>query len=148
MRARVLIVEDEIEIAELISLYLKREGIEVTQVESGEDGLQKLEKEAFDLAVLDINLPGIDGFEFLQAARKKSAIPVVIVSARDTDEDMVLGLGIGADDFVTKPFSPKVLAARVRAHLRRFLDSQASAKKFIRFGPFNLDLEGYALQKE
>jgi DNA-binding response OmpR family regulator len=147
VKAKVLIVEDEREIAELMSEYLTREGIETTLVETGEEGFRVLEGEGIDLVILDINLPGIDGFEFLQTLRKEYTVPVVIVSARNTDEDMLLGLGIGADDFVTKPFSPKVLTARVRAHLRRFFDSRKGGIKPIRFGHFFLDMEGSTLEK-
>ena len=88
----------------------------------------------------------MDGFEFLQRLRKTSAVPVMIVSARDADEDMILGLGIGADEFVTKPFSPKVLVARVRAMLRRTTDLKASPNS-IHFGDFLLDIDGYLLKK-
>lgn len=148
MKAKVLIVEDEREIGELVAVYLEREGIETTLVETGEDGLITLKGGGIDLVVLDINLPGIDGFEFLQLLRKEYTLPVVIVSSRTSDEDMVLGLGIGADDFVTKPFSPKVLAARVRAHLRRFFDSKEGQMKEVQFGPFHLDMEGNILERE
>ncbi len=102
MRAKVLIIEDEREIGELIAVYLKKEGIETVLILTGEEGLEAIERGNFDLVVLDINLPGIDGFEFLQIIRKKRDLPVVIVSARDTDEDMVLGLGIGADRLCNK----------------------------------------------
>jgi DNA-binding response OmpR family regulator len=148
VKAKVLIIEDEREIGELVNEYLVREGIETTLVESGEEGLKRLQNDPYDLIVLDINLPGIDGFEFLSKVRKEHDLPVVIVSARNTDEDMVLGLGIGADDFVTKPFSPKVLIARVRANLRRFFDSKTESKNLFRFGPYTLDLEGNILEKE
>ena len=132
--------------AELVRLYLQKEGMEAIIRETGEEGLAEFEKGKFDLVVLDINLPGIDGFEFLQRLRKSSAIPVVIVSARDTDEDMILGLGIGADEFVTKPFSPKVLVARVRAVLRRATELRAGANA-VKFGDFVLDIDGYLLKK-
>ena len=118
MKASVCIIEDDREIGELIGLYLEKEGITYEIFETAEAGLKALKERAFDLLVLDINLPGIDGFEALQIIRKKQNIPVVIVSARDADEDLILGLGLGADDFVTKPFSPKVLVARIRAQLR------------------------------
>ena len=146
MQARVLIIEDVKEMADLIRLYLQKEGMEVTLCETGEEGLEVFARERYDLVVLDINLPGIDGFEFLQRLRKASAVPVVIVSARDADEDMILGLGIGADEFVAKPFSPKVLVARVRAMLRRATDLKASPNS-IRFGEFALDIDGYLLKK-
>jgi len=138
MKAKVLIIEDEAEIGDLIVIYLKKEGIETKQVETGEEGIYELNKSHFDLVILDINLPGIDGFEFLQTIRRDRDIPVIIVSARNTDEDMILGLGIGADDFVTKPFSPKVLVARVRSHLRRFFNSKSEKRKLIGFGNYTL----------
>ncbi len=145
MNANVLIIEDDREIGELVGLYLQKEGITTTLCPTAEEGMSVLESGGFDLLVLDINLPGIDGFEALRGLRKKSNLPVVIVSARDTDEDLILGLGLGADDFVTKPFSPKVLAARVRAHLRRFYELKDAFP--IRFGDFSLDAEGSVIKK-
>jgi DNA-binding response OmpR family regulator len=146
VQARVLIIEDGKEMAELVRLYLQKEGMDASVCETGEDALSRCARERFDLVVLDINLPGMDGFEFLQRFRKSSAVPVMIVSARDADEDMILGLGIGADEFVAKPFSPKVLVARVRAMLRRTTDLKAGPN-CIRFGDFLLDIDGYLLKK-
>ena len=146
MQARILIIEDVKEMAELIRLYLEKEGVAATLCETAEEALVEFARERFDLVVLDINLPGMDGFEFLQRLRKTSSVPVMIVSARDADEDMILGLGIGADEFVTKPFSPKVLVARVRAMLRRTTDLKASPNS-IRFGEFLLDIDGYLLKR-
>ncbi len=140
MRAKVLIIEDEPEISELISLYLSREGLEVLRRGDGESGLAALEAEDPDLLILDLNLPGMDGYEVLQALRRQHGLPVVIVSARTDDADMILGFGYGADDFVQKPFSPKVLAARVRAHLRRKARrAREDGREDIPFGPFRLD---------
>ena len=147
MQAKVLIIEDELEIAELISLYLKKDGIDAVVSDTGEEGLEHFYRDNFDLVVLDLNLPGIDGFEFLQQVRKSSNIPVVIVSSRDSDEDMVLGLGIGADDFVPKPFSPKILVARIRAHLRRFFDYQKHERKLIKFDDYTVDVEGFYCER-
>ncbi|MGA2641036.1 MAG: response regulator transcription factor [Spirochaetia bacterium] len=146
MQARVLIIEDVKEMAELVRLYLQKEGMDAAICETAEEAIAQFARERFDLVVLDINLPGMDGFEFLQRLRKTSSVPVMIVSARDADEDMILGLGIGADEFVTKPFSPKVLVARVRAMLRRTIDMKASPNS-IRFGDFLLDVDGYLLKK-
>ncbi|HEB11783.1 MAG TPA: response regulator transcription factor [Spirochaetales bacterium] len=148
MRAEVLIIEDEREMAELIAMYLQKEGVAVKICESAEQGLAVVEEHTFDLVVLDINLPGIDGFEFLQILRKKSGMPVIVVSAREGDEDIILGLGIGADEFVTKPFPPKVLVARIRALLRRSRsDSSGSSESGLRhFGPYSLDMEGCLLR--
>jgi DNA-binding response OmpR family regulator len=147
MKARVLIIEDEREIGELIAEYLRREGIETVHVDTGEKGLEAVGRCGFDLIVLDINLPGIDGFEFLETLRHRRDIPVIVVSARNADEDLILGLGIGADEFVTKPFSPKVLVARVRAHLRRGARRREACARFFRFGDFSLDVEGCILEK-
>ncbi len=148
MRGKILIIEDEKEIAELISLYLENEGITTFHAESGEDGLLLLSKEDIDLIILDINLPGIDGFEALQKLRVTHTIPVIIVSARTDDADLIMGFGIGADDFVSKPFSPKVLTARVRAHLRRISINKTTARDVIKFGDCTLDLEAYNLKKD
>ena len=148
MKAKILIIEDVKEMGELIGLYLGKEGAETVLCETAEDGLVAFKSGGFDLIVLDINLPGMDGFEFLQHIRKQSTVPVLIVSARDTDEDMILGLGIGADEFVTKPFSPKVLAARVRAVLRRVSDTRPAGQNTVRFADFTLDLDGRLLKKD
>lgn len=146
MNARVLIIEDEKELGELVRLFLEKDGIASTLCGSAEDGLLELNTETFDLIILDINLPGMDGFEFLQIFRKKSNTAVIILSAREADEDVVLGLGMGADEFVTKPFAPKVLVARVRALLRR-VKNEAEKTGRISFGPYSMDTEGYSLIK-
>ena len=144
MKARILVIEDMKEMGELIRLYLEKEGCETDLRETAEDGLEAFRADRFDLIILDINLPGIDGFEFLQRLRSRSNVPVMIVSARDSDEDMILGLGVGADEFVTKPFSPKVLIARVRAMLRR---ASSPPPRSLSFGQFALDLDGGLLAK-
>jgi DNA-binding response OmpR family regulator len=147
MKAKILIIEDVKEMGELIRLYLDKEGAETVLCETAEQGLEAFRAEKFDLTVLDINLPGIDGFEFLQRLRKDSDMPVIIVSSRVADEDVILGLGVGADEFVTKPFSPKVLAARVRALLRRASGAKSGSSSCICFGEFTLDLEAYLLKR-
>lgn len=146
MQAKVIIIEDEPEISELIELYLEKEGVETVTCESGEVGLKALTAGDADLLILDLNLPGIDGYEVLRKLRRCSTVPVIIVSARTDDADMILGFGYGADDFVQKPFSPKVLAARVRAHLRRAADYE-QRRDTIRFGPYQLDAEARLLKR-
>ncbi|MCK5199893.1 MAG: response regulator transcription factor [Spirochaetales bacterium] len=148
MRAKVLIIEDEVELGELVQLYLSKDGIDSDIAVSAEAGFEYMAKHAYDLITLDINLPGMDGFEFLQKFRQSSDIPVLILSAREGDEDIVLGLGLGADEFVNKPFAPKVLVARIRAILRRVRSDQDNTptKKII-FGNFILSTEGYHLEK-
>lgn len=149
MQAKVLIIEDDVEIAELIQLYLKREGIDIHHVSSAEEASVLLDShEDFQLLLLDLNLPGMDGYEFLQAFRRKWDIPVIIVSARIDDADMILGFGYGADDFVEKPFSPKVLAARVRAHLRRERRQNESGGRIIEFGPYRFAPDDQILKKD
>lgn len=145
MKARILIIEDEVELAELIQLYLEREGFETEAVHTAEKGLEHLEGGRIDLLVLDINLPGMDGFELLQRIRPRLGLPVIIISSREADEDIIMGLGVGADEFVTKPFAPRVLVARVRALLRR---ARSESRQVVSFGPYTLDVGGYTLTKE
>ncbi len=119
---RVLIVDDDIKIVELVKLYLNRDGYSVITAYDGNQAL-KLAREAHpDLIVLDIMLPGINGLEICRILREESAIPIILLTARTTEEDRIIGLDLGADDYVTKPFSPKELAARVRAVFRRSQD--------------------------
>jgi two-component system response regulator RegX3 len=148
MQAKVLIIEDEVELSNLESLYLKKEGIETTCVESAEEGIALLNNNDYDLILLDINLPGIDGFEFLTKIRKDLQVPVIIVSAREADEDIIMGLGIGADEFVIKPFAPKVLVARVRAILRRQKQiPKITEDNSICFDEFEIIEDNYCLKQ-
>ncbi|MDR1390524.1 MAG: response regulator transcription factor [Treponema sp.] len=146
MQGSVFIIEDVKELADLVCLYLRNEGLVVQTVETAEEALVCLEKYDPDLIILDLNLPGMDGFEFLSTYRKKRGTPVMIVSARNSDEDLISGFSSGADEFVTKPFSPKVLAARVRALLQRIKDSKETNNIFS-FGPFTIDYDGCVLKK-
>lgn len=117
---RILIVEDDHSIANLQKDYLELSGFSVTIVHNGTDGLATLEKETFHLIILDIMLPGIDGFELLRTIREKEDTPVLLVSARGEEIYKIKGLGLGADDYITKPFSSGELVARVQAHLNKF----------------------------
>ena len=147
MQGRILVIEDVKEMADLIALYLSRDGFEVRCAESGEDGFIIIDEWKPELVILDINLPGMDGLEFLQKYRRESDTPVLIVSARDSDEDQISGLGIGADEYITKPFSPKVLVARVRAMFRRFRDFEKNQENLFNFGPFIIDYDACILKK-
>jgi DNA-binding response OmpR family regulator len=147
MQAKVLIVEDVVEMADLIALFLSKEGMQTVAFENAEAALERLKAESFDIIVLDVNLPGMDGFEFLTEARKITACPVLVVSARSADEDLITGLGHGADEYMTKPFSPKVLVARVRALLRRSRGAEKSLADAFTFGPFTLDRSSCVLRK-
>lgn len=147
MTGNVLIIEDEQELAELVQLYLNKEGLKTSRADSAEKGLELLTGENFDLIILDINLPGMDGFEFLQKFRRDHTNPVIIVSAREADEDVIMGLGVGADEFVIKPFAPRVLTARVRALLRRSKQFSGDQRTIYSFDSFTLDYEGYILKQ-
>jgi two-component system response regulator RegX3 len=149
MQGKILIIEDVKELADLVSLYLGKDGFEPRWAESAEDGLAVLAEWKPDLVILDINLPGMDGFEFLQKFRRDNNTPVLIVSARDSDEDLITGLGGGADEFVTKPFSPKVLVARVRAIFRRVRDfEEKPVANIFNFGSFALDYDACLLRRD
>jgi two-component system response regulator RegX3 len=148
VQGRILIIEDERELADLVSLYLSKDGFEVRAAESAEEGLTIVEEWKPELVILDINLPGMDGFEFLQRFRRDRNTPVLIVSARSSEEDQINGLGGGADEYISKPFSPKVLVARVRAVFRRVRDfDEKEAANLFRFGPFSLDYDACILKK-
>jgi len=153
MQGNILIIEDIKELSDLVALYLNKEGFEVRAAESAEDGFTVIENWKTELIILDVNLPGMDGFEFLQKLRQSKSgvmreMPVLIISARDSDEDQISGLGIGADEYITKPFSPKVLVARVRALFRRFRDfNETNPENVFSFGPFTLDYDSFILKK-
>ena len=118
--SKILIIEDEVAIADLEKDYLELSGFEVAMEHTGDAGLERALTEEFDLVVLDLMLPGIDGFEVCRRIREKKDIPVIMVSAKKDDIDKIHGLGLGADDYMTKPFSPSELVARVKAHMARY----------------------------
>jgi DNA-binding response OmpR family regulator len=116
----VVVVEDDPNIADLLDLYLRREGFRVIQASEGPAGLAAIDRERPRMAILDVGLPGgMDGLELCRRIRAKGSLPVLLLTARDTEIDRILGLELGADDYVTKPFSPRELVARVKAILRR-----------------------------
>jgi DNA-binding response OmpR family regulator len=116
---RVLVVDDDAKTVELVKLYLNRDGYRVLTANDGVEALRLAQEGHPDLIVLDLMLPGIDGLEVCRTLRHESEVPIIMLTARTTDKDKLTGLGLGADDYVTKPFSPRELAARVRAVLRR-----------------------------
>jgi two-component system alkaline phosphatase synthesis response regulator PhoP len=117
---KVLVVDDDVKTVELVKLYLERDGYQALTAYDGVEALRLARESCPDLIVLDLMLPDIDGLEVCRVLRHESDVPIIMLTARTTDQDKLTGLGLGADDYVTKPFSPKVLAARVRAVLRRF----------------------------
>ena len=118
--SKILIVEDEEAIADLEKDYLELSGFEVQIASDGTSGLKKALEEEFHLVILDLMLPGVDGFEICRQIREVKNIPIIMVSAKKDDIDKIRGLGLGADDYMTKPFSPSELVARVKAHLNRY----------------------------
>lgn len=118
--SKILIVEDEVTIADLEKDYLELSGFEVEVETQGDVGLSRALKEEFDLIILDLMLPGVDGFEICRKIRETKNTPIIIVSAKKDDIDKIRGLGMGADDYMTKPFSPSEMVARVKAHLARY----------------------------
>ena len=140
--SKILIIEDEVSIAELEKDYLELSGFEVTMEHSGDTGLNRALNETFDLLILDLMLPGIDGFEICRRVREEKNIPVLMVSAKKEDIDKIRGLGMGADDYITKPFSPSELVARVKAHMARYerlIGSAAKSNEIIEIRGLKID---------
>ena len=117
---KILIVDDDGHIREVVQFALQQAGYVVTEAKSGQEALAQFEAETFDLVVLDITMPGMDGLDVCKEIRKKSRVPIIFLSSRDEELDKVLGLELGADDYMSKPFSPRELVARIKAILRRF----------------------------
>lgn len=148
-RPRIFIIEDVPEMASLIAMYVEKADMQAFSYSTAEAALSEMKTTGEpDCLILDLNLPGMSGFDFLTRIRRdfRPTVPVVIVSARDADEDVIKGLGIGADEFVTKPFSPRVLVARIQAHLRRMTVSSAAAEESVRFGDYVLLLDSNVLK--
>ena len=152
MKPYIYVIEDEEDISKLICMYLSKSLMESKPFYNAEDALSALKSDKMpDLIILDLNLPGMSGFDFLQNIKQtyNTKMPsVMILSARDADEDIIEGLGIGADEFITKPFSPSVLMARIKANLRKKMIITANAEESITFGEFTLLLNSCVLKKE
>jgi DNA-binding response OmpR family regulator len=136
-RPTVLLVEDEQSIGRLVRGYLETAGHRVVWVRSGEEALAELERHRFGIVILDIGLPGMDGFDVCRRVRARSTVPIVMLTARDEEADRVAGLELGADDYVPKPFSPRELAARIKAVLRRTEGFETPAR--VRLGDLEVD---------
>jgi len=142
------IIEDEIEIAELIRDYLEDEGFQVIISTDGQTGIDRFKQDKPQLVILDLMLPKMDGFEVCRLMRKSSDVPVIILSSKNTDMDKVLALGIGADDYVTKPFSPIELVARVKANIRRSNQQNTtsnSSNRVLTFNNLKIDSSAYTV---
>lgn len=147
MAERILIVEDEEKIARFIELELKHEGYEVSKCANGREGLAEAQKGSYDLMLLDIMLPELNGFEVLRRLRRTSALPVILLTARDAVMDKVAGLDGGADDYITKPFAIEELLARIRLVLKKAaVTGPAEKKNCLEFGELMMDTRRYEVR--
>lgn len=157
MADRILVVDDERPIADILKFNLEREGFEVDVAYDGEEAVLKAKQSSFNLVILDIMLPKLDGFSVCKEIRAHSSVPILMLSAKEAEVDKVLGLELGADDYVTKPFSPRELVARVRAILRRLRPVETvqpqhqeppqTPDQILRGGPLELNLTSYDVIK-
>ncbi len=145
---KILVVDDEEHIIELVELYLGKEGYSVLSASEGAEALEKFGVEKPDLLVLDIMLPGMDGLEVLRTIRKSSRVPVIMLTARESEVDKVVGLELGADDYLTKPFSPRELVARVKAVLRRSRPAVEEAEPVLRRRGLTVDADRRRVEVE
>lgn len=153
MKYKILVVEDDKDIAEVIRLYLENEGYEALLAKDGLSGYEMMQKEKINLAVVDIMLPKMNGYDLVKKAREISNIPIVILSAKNLDSDKILGLDLGADDYLTKPFNPLELMARIKSNLRRYYslgsrqDEDEKENKIWQVGELVLDEDAVTLTK-
>ncbi|GEJ99439.1 response regulator transcription factor [Streptomyces sp. NPDC003388] len=139
MPARILVAEDDVKQAQLIRIYLEREGHEVQTVADGRSAIDRARASRPDLIVLDVMMPGVDGLDVCRILRVDSRVPILLLTARSTEEDLLLGLDLGADDYLTKPYSPRELTARVRALLRRARAAEDGRPPLLRAGGLEVD---------
>ncbi len=149
--ANILVVDDQEEILNLLGKYLEREGYNVDMASDGEEGLICFKKKKYDLIILDVMMPKVDGIEVCKKLRNETNAPIIMLTAKDDEIDKVLGLRIGADDYITKPFSMNEFVARINAHLRRyFVLNSGSAQKndsVIEFKDLKIDLKSYTVHR-
>jgi len=144
----ILVIEDEKMIIDIMSFNLKREGFAVREAYDGLTGFEMAQDAEVDLVLLDVMLPRMDGFEVLRRLRAVSTVPIIMVTAREEEEDKILCLEAGADDYITKPFSVKELAARIRANMRRAVSEVRASTQTAAFGPFTVDRDLKEVYKE
>lgn len=149
MNYTILVADDEAEIRDLLRLYLEKDGYRVLEAADGRLAISILEKEEVDMALLDIMMPGLDGYKVLKKIRETSNIPVMILSAKNQDADKILGLDLGADDYLAKPFNPMEVMARINSNIRRFYSLGAKSKdlKQLKVKDLRLDTEACIVYK-
>jgi two-component system response regulator RegX3 len=138
---RLLVIEDEVSISDPLAYMLEKEGFEVAVAATGPAGVEEFERSGADLVLLDMMLPGLSGTDVCKALRQVSNVPIIILTARDSEVDKVVGLELGADDYVTKPFSHRELLARIRAVLRRRTEPEESTPSALEVGPVRMDVD-------
>lgn len=147
---KVLIIEDEMAISDIIKFNLNKEGYEIDTAYNGEEGLRKAQSNNFDLILLDIMLPQMDGFQVCRKIRETSNVPIIMLTAKEEEVDKVLGLELGADDYITKPFGMRELIARIKANIRRTefaSDVSESNSKISNYGNITIDMTKYEVRK-
>jgi two-component system response regulator RegX3 len=142
---RVLVVEDEESFSDALSYMLRREGYDTVVAATGPDALAEFDRAGADIVLLDLMLPGLSGTEVCRALRSKSSVPIIMLTAKDTEVDKVVGLELGADDYVTKPYSARELVARMRAVLRRGMEAEPSTDSALAAGPVRLDVDRHVV---
>jgi two-component system response regulator RegX3 len=142
---RVLVVEDEESFSDALSYMLRREGYDTVVAATGTDALVEFDRAGADIVLLDLMLPGLSGTEVCRALRTKSSVPIIMLTAKDTEIDKVVGLELGADDYVTKPYSARELVARMRAVLRRGAEGEQSTEAVLAAGPVRLDVDRHVV---
>ncbi len=142
---RVLVVEDEESFSEALSFMLRREGYDVAVAEDGGKALEEFDRNGADLVLLDLMLPGVSGTEVCRLLRQRSAVPIIMVTAKDSEVDKVVGLELGADDYVTKPFSSRELVARIRAVMRRHSEPTELLPDVFEVGPLRIDVDRHVV---
>jgi len=147
MKANILVVDDEKPIVDIIKFNLEKEGYKVSFAYDGVEAFNKIKNEKFDLVLLDVMLPNMDGFEICKKVREFSNVPIIMITARAEEVDKVLGLELGADDYITKPFGIRELIARIRANLRRTIVSDVQGKA-IKAGDLSLNMETFEVKKK
>ncbi len=147
---KILVIEDEAELVKVLRSYLEKAGFEVLSAYRGDTGLETWKSTRPDLVILDLNLPGMDGLDVARAIRRQNDTPIIMVTARVEETDKLIGLELGADDYVTKPYSPREVVARVRTVLRRAGrgSSDQSAAKILRVADLEIDLEAYTVRRD
>lgn len=146
--AKILLVDDDVELCRLVSEFLEGEGWEVDAVHDGEIGVERIFGDAWDLVILDVMLPGCNGLDVLRRVRERSAVPVVMLTARGDEVDRIVGLELGADDYLPKPFSPRELVARMRAVMRRTGNDRESVAETMTVGDLALDMGARSLRRD